>query len=194
MKKDLKRDESLLIKSLSKGNVPAFNSLYSKYCGPLYRFSLNCLKSKIEAEEVVQETFIKIWQKRKELKNELSFKSYLFTIAFNNIRKRFRINVRISDVFENHMSNCHDNSTQQTINYNSLYDQLKHLVNKLPDRRKKIFIKSRIKGLSNDEIAREMQLKKKTVENQLSHALRFLREKLVKESIPVILSIFAFTS
>ena len=194
MKQDLRSQESILVKSLSKGNVLAFDSLYRKYSGPLYRFSLNCLKSEIEAEEVVQEAFIKIWQKREQLKNELSFKSYLFTIAFNKIRKHFRVYARISDVFEANMSNCPDNSTQQTINYNSLNDRLKHLVNKLPDRRKTIFIKSRIKGLSNDEIAREMQLKKKTVENQLSHALRFLREKLVKESIPVILSILALTS
>lgn len=192
MKNDLRSHESKLVKSLSKGNILAFNSLYRKYSTPLYRFSLNCLKSETEAEEVVQEAFIKIWQKRLELKSELSFKSYLFTIAFNNIRKHIRVNARISDIFEAHMSNCPDNSTQQTINYNSLYDRLKHLVNQLPEKRKAIFIRSRIKGLSNDEIATELRLKKKTVENQLSHALRFLREKLVKESVPVILLISAF--
>ena len=74
----------------------------------------------------------------------------------------------------------------QDITYNSLQQYINELVNQLPDRRKEIFIKSRFDGLSIKEIAEELKISHKTVENQLSHALKFLRTNLNKESIPVI--------
>lgn len=80
------RNERLLVKNLSKGNLIAFGSLYKAYSNRLYRFAFGYLKSVEESEELVQEVFTIIWERRKDLKSESSFKSYLFTIAFNIIR------------------------------------------------------------------------------------------------------------
>jgi RNA polymerase sigma-70 factor (ECF subfamily) len=188
------KNESLLVQNLSKGNLLAFNTLYNEYSGRLYRFALGYLKSEAEAEELVQEVFTKIWEKRADLKKELSFKSFLFTIAFNIIRKHFRTKAYLSEYFKTEIISEPDMQTSQKITYDSLYQYITELVNQLPERRKEIFIKSRFEGLSIKEIAEKLKISHKTVENQLTDALKFIRTNLNRENIPVILFFFLFIS
>jgi RNA polymerase sigma-70 factor (ECF subfamily) len=171
----LDKEESHLVRELSKGNLLAFNTLYKEYSGRLYRFAFGYLKSEEEAEELVQEVFTKIWEKRRDMKEELSFKSFLFTIAFNIIRKHFRTKSQISEYFKSGISDDLDMQTSQKITYDSLYQYITDLVNQLPDRRKEIFIKSRFEGLSIKEIAEKLKISHKTVENQLTDALKFIK-------------------
>jgi len=79
-----------LVEKLQKGDVEAFDLIYDKYSGKLYSFGLKYLRSNSEAEELVQSVFLKVWENYKNLKKESSFKSYLFTIAYNDICKLFR--------------------------------------------------------------------------------------------------------
>jgi RNA polymerase sigma-70 factor (ECF subfamily) len=188
------KNESLLVHNLSKGNLLAFNTLYKEYSGRLYRFALGYLKSEAEAEELVQEVFTKIWEKRADLKKELSFKSFLFTIAFNIIRKHFRTKAYLSEYFKTGIISDLDMQTSQKITYDSLYQYITELVNQLPARRKEIFIKSRFEGLSINEIAEKLKISHKTVENQLTDALKFIRTNLNRENIPVILFFILFIS
>ncbi len=189
-----KENEPQLVHNLSKGNLLAFNTLYKDYSGRLYRFALGYLKSEEEAEELVQEVFTKIWEKRSDLKEELSFKSFLFTIAFNIIRKHFRTKVYLSEYFKTGISDDIDMQTSQKITYDSLYQYISELVNQLPKRRKEIFIKSRFEGQSVKEIAEEFKISHKTVENQLTDALKFIRTNLNRENIPVLLFFILFIS
>ena len=189
-----KENEPQLVHNLSKGNLLAFNTLYKEYSGRLYRFALGYLKSEEEAEELVQEVFTKIWEKRANLKEELSFKSFLFTIAFNIIRKHFRTKVYLFEYFKTGKSDDFDIQTSQKITYDSLYQYISELVNRLPNRRKEIFIKSRFEGHSVKEIAEELQISHKTVENQLTTALKFIRTNLNREKIPVVLFFILFIS
>ena len=188
------KNESLLVQNLSKGNLLAFNTLYNEYSNRLYRFALGYLKSEAEAEELVQEVFTKIWEKRADLKKELSFKSFLFTIAFNIIRRHFRTKAYLSEYFKTGVISESDMQTSQKITYDSLYQYITELVNQLPERRKEIFIKSRFEGLSIKEIAEKLKISHKTVENQLTDALKFIRTNLNRENIPVILFFFLFIS
>ena len=187
-------DDSALVKELSKGNLLAFNTLYKEYSGRLYRFALGYLKSEDEAEEFVQEVFTIIWEKRADLKEELSFKSFLFTIAFNIIRKHFRTKSYLSEYFKSEINDDLDMQTSQKITYDSLYQYITELVNQLPERRKEIFIKSRFEGLSIKEIAEELKISHKTVENQLTDALKFIRTNLNRENISCNLILFLFIS
>ncbi len=187
-------DERLLVKQLSKGNLLAFNTLFRKYSNRLYRFALGYLKSEDEAEELVQEVFTKIWEKHSDLKEELSFKSFLFAIALNIIRKHFRTKAYLSEYFKTGINPDLDMQTSQKITYDSLYQYITELVNQLPERRKEIFIKSRFEGLSIKEIAEELKISHKTVENQLTDALKFIRTNLNREIIPVILFFTLFIS
>jgi RNA polymerase sigma-70 factor (ECF subfamily) len=187
-------DDSALVKELSKGNLLAFNSLYKEYSCRLYRFAIGYLKSEQEAEELVQEVFTIIWEKRAELKVDLSFKSFLFTIAFNIIRKHFRTKAYLSEYFKTEISDDKDLQTSQKITYDSLHQYIIELVNQLPDRRREIFIKSRFEGLSIKEIAEKFKISHKTVENQLTDSLKFIRTKLNRESLPFILFFVLFIS
>jgi RNA polymerase sigma-19 factor, ECF subfamily len=186
--------EIRLVKSLSEGNLLAFNTLFKKYSGQLFRFANGYLKSEAESEELVQEVFTIIWEKRAELKHELSFKSYLFTIAYNIIRKHFRNRRYLSAYLQSGMYDDMDMQTSQNITYNSLYQYLKKLVDLLPVKRREIFIRSRFEGFSIKEISEEFNISHKTVENQLTDALKFIRSNIKNENIPVILFFFLFLS
>jgi RNA polymerase sigma-70 factor (family 1) len=187
-------NESLLVHNLSRGNLLAFNTLYKEYSNRLYRFAFGYLKSETEAEELVQEVFTIIWEKRADLKKELSFKSFLFTIAFNIIRKHFRTKAYLTEYFKTGISVDIDMQTSQNITYDSLYQYITELVDQLPGRRKEIFILSRFNGLSIKEIAEKLKISHKTVENQLTYALKFIRTNLNRENIPVILFFILFIS
>lgn len=187
-------NEARLVKSLSKGNLLAFNSLFKEYSRRLYRFAYGYLKSEQESEELVQEVFTIIWEKRKDLKSELSFKSFLFTISFNIIKKHFRREAYISEYFKIRISEDIDLETTKKVTYDSLYHYVSELVEQLPERRKAIFIKSRFEGLSIKEIAEELQISHKTVENQLTDALKFIRINLTRENLHLILWFTLFIS
>jgi len=194
MKYPSNRNVSKLVRSLSEGEILAFNTLYHEYSGPLYRFAMGYLKSVEDAEELVQEVFSIIWEKRKELKENLSFHSFLFTIAFNLIRKHFRTRVLISEYFRSVKKDESDTETSQNVAYSSLLAYIAELVNRLPDRRKEIFIKSRFEGLSIHEIAEALKINHKTVENQLTAALKFIRTNFKTESVASVFFFFLFIS
>jgi RNA polymerase sigma-70 factor (family 1) len=172
----------MLVQDLSNGDVYAFNALYNEYSGRLYHFANGYLKSEAESEELVQEVFTIIWEKRANLKEELSFKSYLFTIAFNIIKKHFRTRTYLSAYYK-YYANEYDFRTIQTITHDSLSNYISELVNQLPARRREIFIKSRFEGFNIKEIALQLNIKTKTVENQLTSALKFLRMSLNREEV-----------
>ena len=183
MKPDETYNEAQLVASLSKGNMLAFNALYKYYSNRLYRFALGYLKSEAEAEELVQEVFMKIWEKRSELKEDLSFKSFLFTISFNIIKKHFRTRTYMAEYLKTGISEISDIHTSQKISHDSLHQYISRLVELLPQRRKEIFIMSRFEGKSIKEIAGELKISHKTVENQLTDALRFIRNNLSRENV-----------
>jgi RNA polymerase sigma-70 factor (ECF subfamily) len=188
------RDDSVLVRQLVNGNILAFNTLFRKYSSRLFRFAIGYLKSDDEAEELVQEVFTKVWEKRKDLKEELSFKFYLFTIAFNLIRKHFRKRASLSNYLNSGLISDLDIQTSQKITCDSLFQFISRLVNLLPQRRKEIFIKSRFEGLTIKEISEDLNISHKTVENQLTDALKFIRTNIRSEYIPFILFIIIFST
>ena len=169
-----------LVERLQKEDVEAFDLIYEKYSGKLYSFSLKYLRSTDEAEELVQSVFLKIWENHKHLNKELSFKSYLFTIAYNDIckffRKRSYLNKFISDtLYENSQESS---ITEESIDYKSVLSQVQQIIDKLPERQKSIFHKSRQEGKSSKEIAKELCLSPGTVDNYISESLKFIRKRL----------------
>jgi len=187
MKYNPPENETHLVRSLSQGNILAFNTLFREYSGRLYRFAYGYLKSEALSEELVQEVFTRIWENHKSLNSEYSFKSYLFTIAYNIIKKHFRREAVIAGYFTTRISEDFDLETTKKINYDSLYQYISQLINQLPEKRREIFIKSRFEGLSIKEISEELNISHKTVENQLTGALRFIRNNIRRDSILVVL-------
>lgn len=189
---EIQKDESVLVEELSEGCISAFNVLFREYGRRLYRFAYGYLKSEEEAEELVQEVFTIIWEKRSGLKSELSFQSFLFTISFNIIKKHFRTKSHFAEYLKSGNKDESDMQTFHRINHDSLYQFVTKLVNQLPERRKLIFIKSRFEGLSIMEISEELEISHKTVENQLTDALKFIRINLNREGIFTLLFIIPY--
>lgn len=178
-----------LVEKLQKGDVEAFDLIYDKYSRKLYAFGLKYLGSTDEAEELVQSVFLKLWENYKILKKESSFKSYLFTIAYNDICKLFRkrnyLKKYVSDtLYENSQS---FSETEDGIDYKSVLERVQQIVDKLPERHKTIFLKSRQEGKSTKEIAEEVGLSSGTIDNYISESLKFIRARLHKENLPVLL-------
>jgi RNA polymerase sigma-70 factor (family 1) len=172
------RREQTFVKQLKEGNIQAFNHLFESYSSRLYGFGLKYLKSEADAEELVQDVFLKIWKNHKNLKEKENFHSYLFTVAFNQIRDYFRNKGVYLDLQEQMRHDPADNSTEAAITYRSVLEQISNLLNKLPEKKQKIFRLSRFEGKSAREIAGLVGVSPKTVDNQVSEVIGFLRKNL----------------
>lgn len=173
-------DDSELIENLRKGDVEAFDLVYKKYAQKLYAFSLKYLKSVEETEELVQSVFLKVWENQQNLKKETSFKSYLFTIAYNEIcnlfrRRKYQQKFAAETMIENREAS---DVTEDQIDYQSVLQQVEMIIARLPEKQKLIFMKSRMEGKSTKEIALELGLSSGTVDNYISEALKLIRSSL----------------
>ena len=183
------QEDTDLVERLQKGDIEAFDLIYEKYSQKLFAFGLKYLKSKVESEELVQSVFLKLWENYKYLKKETSFKSYLFTITYNDICKIFRKRNYHQIFFNNALYENSQSSSEieEGIDYQSVLERVEQIVNTLPKRQKEVFLKSRKEGKSSKEIAGEVGLSPGTVDNYISESLKFIRRKLNNESLPVIL-------
>jgi RNA polymerase sigma-70 factor (family 1) len=185
-----------LVERLKKGDVEAFDLTYKKYSVKLYAFGLKYLRSTAESEELVQSVFLKIWENHKNLKKELSFKSYLFTIAYNDICKLFRkrryLQKFINDtVSENLISSF---EIEEGLDYKSVLERVQQIIDKLPENQKTIFLKSREDHKTTIEIAAELSLSPGTVDNYISETLKFIRSRLNKDDLGLLLFFSLFFS
>lgn len=186
--------EQELVALLQKGSITAFEGLFEQFSLKLYRFSYSYLKSESESEDVVQDVFLKIWENRTSLKTGTSFQSYLFTIAFNSIRKSFNKKARQdqfhSDLFE--FLSDDNSSLENHPDYEALLSKLDLLIDQMPTRRKEIFLKRKKEGKSVREIAEKMNISPKTVENQITEAMNYLKKEFDKDRISGMLFFYIF--
>lgn len=177
-KNDLFSDADLIL-ALKEGNLKAFNQIFDRYAKRLYRFSMGYLKSAENAEEIVQEVFLKIWNNREELIVQKSFDSYLFTIAKNGILNTIRKS-KSEKAYLNYakLYPGKDVLLDQELDFKELEKAYQEAIAQLSPRRKEIFLLSREQSLSNAEIAKKMNISVKTVENQMTSALAEIRKNL----------------
>ncbi len=185
-------DDIELVKRLQKGDVEAFDLIYEKYSGKLYAFGLKYLRSEAEAEELVQSVFLKLWENHKILNADLSFKSWLFTVSYNDICKLFRrrnyLRKFVDESLYENLNTAPDLS--ERIDYKSLLERVHLIINKLPEKQKTIFLKSREEGKTTKEIASEIGLSPGTVDNYISNSLKFIRSHLLDEDFAFLILFF----
>lgn len=174
--------DTFLIKSIRKGDHLAFDQVFRKYGPGLYSFVLSILKDESESEEVVQDIFLKVWEKRKDLRSDLSFKSYLFTIAVNATRKFYRQKVQKDRYVQSVAIELSRNPSVEisALEYKNLLEYVDTLIRKLPPSRREIFVLSKKDGLKNTEIAERLKISEQTVKNQLVTAQKFLQAEAKK--------------
>lgn len=163
--------------AICKNDESAFNELFNRYWIRLYKTAYKYLKDKEMSEEVVHDVFLNIWNRRHGLEIKL-FSSYLLTAIRYQIYNRMR-SAKSPLVYEPahlELSTASDyNDGENKIEEYELHEEMYNYLKTLPKRCQEIFFMSRIDQLSNQEIAGRLGISKRTVENQITVALKHLR-------------------
>lgn len=169
-----------LLKDLINGDSKAFDSLYLRYAPHVEAFACCMLKDRSEAEDLAHDLFLKIWENRDSLPNIRSFKSYLFRMTKNAIfdrfehkaiDARFRQTARQVDIPE-----LVSDDIATRIDQQDLLLLIELAIERMPRQRQRVFRMSRIDGIPQPEIARELGISLKTVEYHIHEALADLRK------------------
>lgn len=194
MKNQIDISEKTLLSALKNGDVKAFDKLFADYGKRLYHFAYGYLKSREDAEGLVQEVFLKIWKNRDNLNPDLSFKAYLFKIAYHFILEFFEKSIRQRAYQHQLLEETIEftDETNERLNYQMLLEKVETLIEKLPSRQKEILLKRKKEGIPVKEIAEQLGVSPKTVENHLTEAIKNLKHGLGKEDISVLLFFFFF--
>lgn len=171
-------DDIFLLQLIKNGDKQAFKYIFDTYFTALCRFMYLYLGNTQEAEDIASDILASIWENRKKLEIRLTFKAYLFQAAknrcLNAIRDR-KATVSLDDI------NGQD-TPQVNVTYSLETEELNHLIQEailsLPDKCREVFLKSRTNNLTNQEIAESMDISVKTVEAQITKALKQIRKFL----------------
>jgi RNA polymerase sigma-70 factor (family 1) len=173
----LSDDELLLL--IKKGEVHAFNEVYSRYFSTLYRYAYHILKDEEECSDAIQEIFVWIWENRKKL-DITSLKSYLITAVKYRLARVIQTSRRHAEIISANVPLKTFTVIEDDIAAKELRKVINDWTETLPQRAKEIFQLSRVQHLSNKEIATQLGISEKTVENQITIALKKLRTDLTK--------------
>jgi len=167
----------------SKNCYSSFKVLYERYYNRVLFYAAKYLNTMECAEEAVGDVFFKLWNKRKKIQINNSFKSYLYTSIRNRSLDIIRRDNKNQFESEDYLhSLCSDHSdTIDIVHSNELYERIELAINQLPRDRRRIFVMSRNKGMKYQEIANDLGISIKTVETQMGRSLKFLREKFKTE-------------
>ena len=189
-------EERQLVIQLKDGNQASYKVLYDKYAPMLFAFSRKYLQTQEDAEEIVQEVFLRIWEKKENIDEYQSFSSYVIQAAkyriYNGFRKK--VNEQAYLDFLMYADDSSRNFTELDVNYHAVKKKAESAITAMPPKRQEIFRLSREDGLKNREIAERLQISIKTVENQMGLALKFLKDELSEYQMLIFLFLLAQTS
>ncbi|MDN5216482.1 RNA polymerase sigma-70 factor [Fulvivirgaceae bacterium BMA12] len=180
MRKTNLPDDHDLLKAIRYGQKKAFNILFDRYASQLHHVALKYTGSPDKAEDIVQETFVKVWTHREKLQPHLPFVPYIIRISKNLIINRAKKRLH-EQAYLRYKSLVHQDIGDTTENHvflKELKDLLETKVAQLPEKRKKIYQMSREQGLTNREIAKKLVVSESTVENHINKALKDLKNYL----------------
>jgi RNA polymerase sigma-70 factor (ECF subfamily) len=180
--------EKQVIETIQSGNESAFEMIFRSYYQPLCRYAYSFLDDKEDAEEVVQSAFITIWERRKSLDIQTSLKSYLYRMVRNsclNVIKHEKIKQQ-HVAHELAVTEASHESVYQKVYATELEIKITEAMKALPEQCRLVFQLSRFEELKYQEIADQLQISVKTVENHMGKALKIMRERL-KEYLPLFL-------
>ncbi len=180
---------------IKNGEEHAFREIFERYSPKIFQFALKFLKNEADAEELVQIVFLIIWEKRELIDSNQNVKAYIFKIAVNSIYDYFRrknMERAFSEYATLNFTWSSDFTWRQVI-FDDMEANLEKMVNRLPEQRRKIFLMSKKSGLTNNEIAFQLNLSRRTVENQLYRAISYLKEHFKNELLLTLLFCFPVT-
>jgi RNA polymerase sigma-70 factor (ECF subfamily) len=186
-------NESDYVKRLKESSHKAYTVLYEFYLPDMYAFIYSLTHSKDFTEEVVQETFVRLWENRTTINLGTSFKSWLFTIARNYMLDEFRRQIN-HPVFTEYIEYSNqlqlsENTTEKQLDFTEFCRELDKAKQKLSPRQLEIFHLNKECGQAVQSIAFQLGITEQSVRNQLSAALSILRKEM-KYSLPLFIFLF----
>ncbi len=175
-------EEKYLLSQLAKGDHGSYEKLFYSYYKDLCRFCIRYVRSNEVSEEIVQDVFIYLWEKRKVINITISFKSYLYTAVRNKSINYLKLQLpkdHAKEDIDNFEITSTYNNIESELTFKELSKKVNNAIDSLPKKCKAIFLLSREDGHTYREIAKELGISVKTVENQMVIALRKLREHLI---------------
>jgi RNA polymerase sigma-70 factor (family 1) len=170
----------ILRESIVKGDAPSFEQLYNALWARLYSTAYNSVRDKAEAQEIVQEVFVKLWLKRDDLKNVNDVRAFAIRAVQFRIYDFFdkqKVTAKYAQYVFGKGENL-INNTHHVAEYNETFRVVEQGINELPDTTRNIFKLSRFEQLSNVEIASKLKISIKTVEYHITQSLKHLRLRL----------------
>lgn len=184
----MQQAEPFLVRALTSGDREGLVNLYNLYWEPLFLYVVKVLNDEDESCDVVQETFIDLWEQRDRLADVKSLQSYLFAMArykaLRALRNRLKED-RFMRSFSAEKPAAEESPENKVMAYET-EDFLNSAVACLPERMREVFVLSRHEKLTYQEIAHRLSISDKTVKKQISNALRFLRLKMNQHQMHVV--------
>lgn len=184
MKKSLKPDR-LLVTRLQRSDIHAFDALYWKYHQALYKNIIKFTKDRHAAEDILQDVFVVLWEKRRDIEPEQSVSGWLFVISFNKavsyLRKQLKKSEAINDwLIRNAGEKILLPESEKPLNAGYWIDQA---VAKLSPQKQQVFILCKLEGKSYEETARKLNISKHTVKEYLSLAVTSVKDYIRKHAV-----------
>jgi RNA polymerase sigma-70 factor (ECF subfamily) len=173
-------DDRILITALQQNDIKMFEKVFRHFYNPLCSYANGILSDPDEAEDVVQQTMMVVWEKRNELQINTSFKSYLYRAVHNQSLNKLRhLKVRSGYETDQMASGAQFyEAASATVARKELKQHIADAIEKLPEQCRMVFKLSRFEEMKYAEIAGHLDISVKTVENHMGKALKLLREHL----------------
>ncbi len=179
MNEDNEIFEKTLIESIKGGSVRAFNIIYELYARKLLNYINVATPTPEDAEEIVQDIFVSLWNQRDSIDSDKGLSTLLFSMAYRRRIDAFRKSVK-APIYEDYLEYQNQLAADDTniTNYQEFLSDFKRALNRIPSKQRQMIVLSRIKGLSNQEIADRTNISEKTARNGLSTGLKLLKDEL----------------
>lgn len=173
-------NDLLLFDQVKRDNLSSYEVIFKRYYKELYRFAFTYVRDATIAEEMAQEVFLYIWEKRAQIEIQTTLKTYLYSAVKNKCLNYIKLELpkqqSMADISEVMLSVSTGNKDEGE--NEQIKKHIQKSIDALPKKCRAIFLLSRNAGMTYEEIAEELGLSKKTVENQMGIALKKLRESL----------------
>ena len=178
-------NETLLLARIAGGDEIAFRQVFEYYQQYVYTFALKITHSNADAEEIVQDIFLKVWSVRDQLPEVENFSAYLNRLVRNHAFNLLRHEAIVNKAKNNIVFNTEDNDmgTQETLDYNAAKELLDDVVSKLPEQQRKIYALCHVEGYKYNEAAAQLNISPDTVHYHMKLALATIREHFRRHEV-----------
>lgn len=184
-------DYTFLLKRLKKGDQKAFVFLIDKFNRRLFGYALSLTHDHAQAEDILQNVFLKTWEKRKKLGIHSSLQNFLFKSVYNefiNLYKKNRSTMILEQKYFESLEKAVNMHNDQS--FEAIIDQITKEILNLPPKCQQVFVLSKKEGLTNIEISEYLNVSTKTVEAQITKAFQILRKKLGRKYDTILFVVF----